>query len=71
MIVCPAMKVEPSPDYDPDKGVYQKGHCGSQGAVSWGNCIPCRHNRGFDLGNFTIKCGYDPENIIELESIPI
>jgi hypothetical protein len=69
MIICPALKVDASPGYDPNN--FLKGHPASQGAVSWGNCIKCKSNIGFDEKSLKIKCGHDPKNIITLESIPI
>lgn len=69
MISCPCLKVEASVDYDPKKPFDGRGP--SQGFVSWGNCIKCKHNRGSDEKTLKIKCGLDPKNVVTLKSIPI
>ncbi len=67
MIECPLLRVPPKPEAE------RRGNCfdnGSQGAVSWGNCLDCRHHRGHDETRLVVICGAGPKEV-ELKSVPI
>jgi hypothetical protein len=73
MIACPGQKVEASPGWKADEVMesINRGENGpAQGLVSWGNCIKCRFNKGFDENKLTIKCGFGGK-VVELESMPL
>jgi hypothetical protein len=74
MIICPAMKIEGTPGFDHSRYLseWERGRIPpSQGAVSFQDCLQCRHNRGGNEKDFTVECGFDPANVVNLESMPI
>lgn len=69
-IICPALKCEASPRYDPEKPLGPDNKPGSQGVVSWGICQSCHWHKGRDDTKYTIHCGYNQGEVIELKLLP-
>ncbi|HOZ55705.1 MAG: hypothetical protein BWY51_00314 [Parcubacteria group bacterium ADurb.Bin316] len=69
-ILCPALKIEASPGFDSTKPWGPDNIPANQGVVSWGHCLICRHHKGHDSNRYTVSCGYDPKNIVELDLLP-
>lgn len=70
MILCPALKVKGSPDYDPSKPLKPENVPPSR-AISWNDCVRCKHNRDSNKKAGTVECGFDPQNVVTLESVPV
>ena len=52
-ILCPALKNDASPDFDPTKTWSPDNRPANQGIVSWHTCLKCKNNKGHDDVQFT------------------